>query len=332
MRPTTFLPSSMSNRISDESADKAQIENAVRTAAIAAAKGVPLSESYLSKIVADTSDPTLSIADRVQRAATMAEQYVTAPKALNTLSASPQEIAAQTTAAWQFAGARLPGSASARFADSASGQGKGGGYGVLAGSDARALQSITLGKFAGSPFEAAGLDFGTLSYLRSQDRTFTARNVLNAANDATRLGFSPKDRAAMADHTTIDRYDKKARVTNKALQDYQETIEADDTLADLHVGARDAKTPDERKELNAQAEKRRAELAKESGLSERIEDKDNHPKAKAATKRRKTAIEKKAEEKYEHRAKHDGAAKLTEHKDTKANADLFKKLTSVSPK
>jgi hypothetical protein len=319
----------MANRISEESADKAQVENAVRTAAVAAAKGVPLSEAYLSKIVADTSDPSLSTADRVQRASSMAEQYVTAPKALNALSASPQEIAAQNAAAWQFAGSRL-GNAASRVADPTSGQGKG-GYAALSGSDARSLHSLTLDKFNGSAFDQAGTDFGTLSYLRSQDRTFTAQNVLNAANDAKRLGFSPKDRAAMFDHTTIDRYDKKARVTNKALLNYQEKIEGDDTLADLHDKAIAAKTPEERNAVQAEAAKHREELAKESGLSERIEDRSNHPKAKSATKRRKTAIEKKAEEKYEQRAKHDGAAKLLKHEGTKANADMFKKLTGPSP-
>ncbi len=320
----------MSAPISHDSADKAHIENAVRTAAIAAAKGVPLSEHYLSKIVAETSDPSLTVADRVQRAAIMAEQYVTAPKALNTLSASPKELAAQTAAAWQFAGSRLPGGASQRFADSASGQGKG-GYGVLAGSDARALQSITPDKFAGSPFEAAGLDFRTLSYLRAQDRTFTTQNVLNAANDATRLGFSPKDRAAMFDHTTIDRYDKKARVTVNALQNYQERIEGDDELVELHDKAKHAKTPEERKAIQAEAEARRDTLAKASGLTERIEDNENHPKAKAATKRRKTAIEKKAEAKYEARADVKASSSPPALKANTAGADLYKKFTA-SPK
>ena len=257
----------------------------------------------------------------------MAEQYVTAPKALNTLSASPQEIAAQTSAAMQFAGSRL-GTVSPRLADASNGKG---GYATLIGSDARALQSITPDKFVGSPFEAAGLDFPTLRYLRSQDRTFTAQNVLNAANDATRLGFSPKDRAAMFDHTTIDRYDKKARVTVKALEDYQERIEGDDTLADLHDKAKHATTPEQRKAINAEAEKRRATLAKESSLTERIEDKNNHPKAKAATKRRKTAIEKKAEEKYERRATVEARSAPVSHTASKSNADLFKKLTQ-SPK
>jgi hypothetical protein len=321
----------LSKSILEERADKAQIENAVRTAAIAAAKGVPLSEHYLSKIVAETSDPSLTVADRVQRAAAMAEQYVTAPKALNTLSASPQELAAQTTAAWQFAGSRLPAGAAPRFADSASSHGKG-GYGALAGSDARALQSITLDKLAGSPFEAAGLDFRTLSYLRAQDRTFTAQNVLNAANDATRLGFSPRDRAAMFDHTTIDRYDKKARVSVNALQNYQERIEGDEDLAELHDKAKHAKSPEDRKAIQAEVDARRASHAKESDLTERIDDNENHPKAKAATKRRKTAIEKKAEERYDQRAKNDGAAKLTDHKNTRAGADMFKKLTASSPK
>jgi hypothetical protein len=89
--------------------DKVQAENAVRAAAVAAARGAPLSKAILSKIVAETSDPSLSMADRVQRAAVMAEQYVTSPKAINMISATPQEIAAQT-AAMNFASSRVAGS------------------------------------------------------------------------------------------------------------------------------------------------------------------------------------------------------------------------------
>jgi hypothetical protein len=316
----------MSSRISDESANNAQIENAVRTAARVAAKGFPLSEAYLSKIVAETNDPMLSIADRIQRATTMAEQYVTAPKPLNQFSATPQEIAAQAQAAMRFAGSsRLPIGHS-RSADA----GKS-GYAGLSATDPRALQGITADKFKGSQFESAGLDFGTLSYLRGQDRTFTSQNILNAANDAKALGFSPKDRAAMLDHTIIDRHDPKARVTNKALQDYQEKIEGDDTLAQLHDKAKGAMTPEDRKAMQTEAAKRRSELAKESGISERIEDKSNHPKAKAATQRRKTAIEKRAEEKYEHRATAEGRAAPVVHTASKSNAELFRKLTQ-SPK
>jgi hypothetical protein len=320
----------LSKPITKESADKAQIENAVRTAATAAAKGVPLGEAYLSSIVAATSDPSLSTADRIQRATTMAEQYVTAPKPLNMFSASPQEIAAQAQAAMQFAGSSRIGMANGRLADASSG-GKS-SYSGLGATDPRVLQGITSeGKFKGSAFEGAGLDYGTFSYLRGQDRTFTAQNVLNAANDAKALGFSPGDKAAMLDHATIDRYDSKARVTNKALQDYQERIEGDDALSDLHDKAKAAKTPEERKAVQAEAAKRREELAKESGLGERVENKANHPKAKAATQRRKTAIEKKAEEKYEHRATAEGRAAPVAHTASKSNADLFKKLTQ-SPK
>jgi hypothetical protein len=316
----------MPDQISDDRADKALIENAVRTAALAAAKGVPMSEAYLASIVAATSDPSLSVADRIQRATSMAEQYVTAPKPLNVSSATPQELAAQAQAAMQFAGSsRLPIGHS-RSADA----GKS-GYAGLSATDPRALQGITVDKFKGSQIEGAGLDFGTLSYLRGQDRTFTSQNILNAANDAKALGFSPKDRAAMFDHTTIDRYDSKARVTNRALQDYQEQIEGDDTLADLHDKAKAAKTPEERKAIQTEAAKRRSELAKESGLTERLEDKSNHPKAKAATQRRKTAIEKKAEKKYEHRATAEGRAAPVAHTASKSNVDLFKKLTQ-SPK
>ena len=317
----------MATPVTDSSADKAHAESAVRTAALAAAKGVPLSEAYLSSIVAATSDPSLSVADRIQRATSMAEQYVTAPKPLNQSSASPQEVAAQAQARMQFGGSsRL--AVHARGGDGASGKC---GYAGLASSDPRALQSITFDKFKGSAFEDAGLDFGTLSYLRAQDRTFTSQNVLNAANDAKALGFSVRDKAAMLDHTSIDRYDTKPRVTNKALQDYQEKIENDDTLVDFHDKAKAAKTPEEAKAIKAEAEKRRAEIANESGLSDRIADKDNHPRATAATQRRKTAIGKKAEAKYDARADIRASSTPPTLKANAAGADLYKKFTA-SPK
>jgi hypothetical protein len=74
--------------------DKARVENSVRAAAIAAARGVHLSESVLDNIVAETNGPGLSIADRISRASSMAEQYVAAPKPVNYLSATPAELAA----------------------------------------------------------------------------------------------------------------------------------------------------------------------------------------------------------------------------------------------
>jgi hypothetical protein len=307
--------------------DKVQAENAVRAAAVAAARGAPLSKAILSKIVAETSDPSLSMADRVQRAATMAEQYVTSPKAINTISATPQEIAAQT-AAMNFASSRIAGPAS-QLRDNSGRSSGSGGYQALGNSDPRGLQAVTSASFAGSPFAAAGLDFGMVSYLRSQDRTFTAQNVLNAANDTKALGFSQKDRAAMVDHTTIDRYDPKARTTNKALQDYQTRVEGDDDLCDLHDKAKHAKTPEERKAFNAQIAEKRARHAKETGLSERIADPENPAKSVKATKRRKTAIEKKAEQNYVPNTSAKPKAHANEAATaTRSRSDLFKQLTS----
>ena len=304
--------------------DKTRVENAVRAAALAAARGAPLSEALLSKIVAETSDPLLSAADRVLRASSMAEQYVTSSKALNIISATPQEIAAQT-AAIGFSGSRISGMPS-QLADGSGRASSKGGYQALGNSDPRGLQNITSATFAGSSFAGAGLDFGMVSYLRSQDRTFTAQNVLDAANDTKALGFGLKDRAAMFDHTTINRYDKKARITNTALQGYQERIEGDDELCDLHDKARHARTPEERKAINAEIADKRTKLAKASGLADRIEDRDNHPKAKAATKRRKTAIEKRAEQNYERRAEAKSALTPPKLVASKAGADLLKKL------
>lgn len=310
--------------------DKVKAENAVRAAAVAAARGAPLSKAILSKIVAETSDPSLSMADRVLRAATMAEQYVTSPKAINTISATPQEVAAQT-AAMNFASSRIAGTASQRGDNSARSSGKG-GYQALGNSDPRGLQAVTSASFAGSSFAAVGLDFGMVSYLRAQDRTFTAQNVLNAANDTKALGFSPKDRAAMFDHTTIDRYDPKARTTNKALQHYQGRVEGDDELCELHDKAKRAKTPEERKALNARIAEKRAQHSKDTGLSERVTDPENPSKSVAATKRRIEAIDKRAAHNYDIRLKHNQSARAENSKPTHANADLFKKLTSSAPK
>jgi hypothetical protein len=309
--------------------DRVAAENAVRSAAISAARGAPLSEAFLSKIVAETSDPSLSIADRVLRASSMAEQYVTSPKAVNTISATPQEIAAQS-AAMRFASSRLAGTPS-QFAD---GRGSSkGNYHALANSEARAFQALTAANFAGSPFAAAGLDFGMVSYLRTQDKTFTAQNVLNAANDARALGFGVNDRSAMLDHAIIDRHDPKARVTNRALQDYQQRIEGDDGLCALHEKRKHATTPEERKALDAEITAKRAQHAKETGLSDRIADRQNPAKSVAATTRRKTAIEKKAEESYDRRFAPANTKPVAEtSKPNKADAHLFKKLTSSAPK
>jgi hypothetical protein len=310
--------------------DKVQAENAVRAAAVAAARGAPLSEAFLSKILAETSDPSLSIADRVQRAESMVEQYVTSPKALNEISATPQEIAAQA-AAMKFASSRFAGPPAQPGDNSGRGSSKG-GYQALVNSDPRGLQAVTSANFAGTSFAAAGLDFGMVSYLRSQDRSFTAQNVLNAANDTKALGFGPKDRAAMFDHTTIDRYDPKARTTNKALQDYQERVEGDDELCDLHDKAKHAKTPEERKALQEQITEKRAQHKKETGLNERTTDPENPAKSVAATKRRIKAIDKRAEDNYDVRLKHNQSAHAENSKPSHANADLFKKLTSSAPK
>lgn len=317
----------MAKKTSHIEPDKVATENAVRAAAISAARGAPISKSFLSKIVADTDDPSLTVADRVLRASSMAEKYVASPKALNTISATPQEIAAET-AAMRFASSRI---AAARSPLTDGGRGKA-SYQGLANTDARALQSLTASNFANSAFMASGLDFGMVSYLRTQDRSFTAQNVLNAANDVRALGFSVNDRAAMLDHTIIDRHDPKARVTNTALQNYQQRIESDNELCALHDKRKHATTPGERKALDTEIAAKRASHAKETGLEERIADRNTPVKAVAATKRRKTAIEKKAEQLYDRRPALASSDAPTSQVSTKANTTMFKKLNHGLPK
>lgn len=96
----------MSKNSSGGSGDKTKNEAAVRAAATAAARGVPLGEAVLSNIVARTSDAGLSDTERTSRAASLAEQHVASDRPLNLLSASPNELAAQQQAAMQFSAQR----------------------------------------------------------------------------------------------------------------------------------------------------------------------------------------------------------------------------------
>jgi len=202
-------------------------------------------------------------------------------------------------------------------------------YQSLALSDARGLQSITAQNFGSSPFAAAGLDFGTFSYLRAQG-PFSAQNILTAANDTKALGFKTTDRAAMLDHSIIDRFDPKARQTNGSLRDYQKRIEGDEELADLHHQRRGAKTAEQRKTIDGKIAERRARHAEESGLNSRISDPKGHPTAMKATKRRKTVIEKRAEAVYGKIATPKAAAQTVTPPPSKSGAALFKQLTGPS--
>jgi len=117
------------------------------------------------------------------------------------------------------------------------------------------------------------------------------------------------------------------------LEEYQERIEGDERTSGLHDKARHAKTPEDRKAIQAEAETNAAPPSpRKGGLTERIEDKDNHPKAKAAIKRRKTAIEDRVERNVQLRATHNGATEVATSKPTKAGANLFKKAMQLSPK
>ncbi len=329
MRHNSFLHVAMAKTLNGTQEDKVQAENAVRAAAKAAARGAPLSEAFLSKIVAETSDSSLSIADRVQRAATHGGAIRRfAESAQYYFCDAAGDRRANCRDEFRFVALRrvciaTVGQCRARHQARAA-------IRRLAIRTRAGSNPLPATNFAGSSFAGAGLDFGMVSYLRSQDRSFTAQNVLNAANDAKALGFGPKDRAAMFDHTTIDRYDPKARTTNKALQDYQGRVEGDDELCDLHDKAKHAKTPEERKALQEQIAEKRARHAKETGLSERIADPENPAKSVSATKRRKTAIEKKAEQNYEHRAEAKNSATPPKLVTSQAGADLFKKLNGLT--
>jgi len=204
------------------------------------------------------------------------------------------------------------------------------GYQSLSINDGRALQSVTAQNFGASPFAAAGIDYSTFAYLRGQG-PFSAQNILTAANDTRALGFTTTDRAAMLDHAIIDRFDPKARHTNAAMQDYQRRLEGDEELGDLHQQRKSAKTPEQRKTLDAQIAAKRARHSEESGLTGRIDDPAGHPKAVKATKSRKTAIEKKAEHSYAPNTAPKQKTEASNHSKTKANAELFKQLTA-SPK
>jgi hypothetical protein len=305
--------------------DAVRIEASVRSAALAAAKGIPLGEAFLARIVAETSQPGLSIAERVSRASSMAQEFIAAPKPLNVHSATPHELSAQALAT-ALPGARL-GATTGMRAQQGSGNTKR-DYQSLAGSDPNALQGVTGTSFGGTPFAAAGMNYGTFNYLRSQDRSFTSQNIMNATGDAKALGFGANDRGAMLDHTIIDRYDPKARQTNESLRKYQTDIEGDDELSSLHDQRKHAKTPDARRKIDEAIAKRREKHSKDSGVDGRSNDASVPGNAKAAINRRKTAIEKKAEQGYEARAEARTSHTPPVLAASKKNSDLFKKLTS----
>lgn len=228
----------------------------------------------------------------------MAESYVTDAKPVNFISATAKEV--ENT----IAASVRPGSRASDLGMLGMGRDrddKRANYKSMGSSDTRTIDGIS----------------------------FSDQNILNATATARALGFT--DKAAIFDFAVIDRFDPKARQTNKALEDYQKALERDKELKRLHEERRQAKTAEERRRIDAEIEERRKRHAEETGLNDRINDPNNDARARAAAERRKRAIEKKAEAAYAPNTRPKQASEASDHKKTKANADLFKRLTGGSP-
>jgi hypothetical protein len=163
-------------------------------------------------------------------------------------------------------------------------------YQTIAYNGSQSLQGVTASNYAGTPFAAAGVNYGTFSYLRGYDRNFTGQDILNAARDVRSLGFDPKNHRAMRNQATIRHYDDKPEETTRALRTFSHlTEEEKKELEKLNKVIKDAKTAEER----AAATKARSEFhekrAEHSGVNGRIKE-TKHPKAKGAIKDQKELI------------------------------------------
>lgn len=163
-------------------------------------------------------------------------------------------------------------------------------YQTIAYNNSQSLQGVTVSNYAGTPFAAAGVNYGTFSYLRGYDRNFTGQDILNAARDVRSLGFDPKNHRAMRNQATIRHYDDKPEETTHALRTFSHlTEEEKKELEKLNKAVSDAKTADERaaamKARNEFHEKR----AEHSGVNGRIRE-TKHPKAKGAIKDQKEML------------------------------------------
>ncbi|OQW54887.1 MAG: hypothetical protein A4S14_14640 [Proteobacteria bacterium SG_bin9] len=90
-------------------AERSRIAASIRTAAIVAAKGRPIGEDSINRIIDEASNPNLSEADRVAIATSRAEQEVGIGKPLNELSATPRELDSKLLTGGLLAGRLLDG-------------------------------------------------------------------------------------------------------------------------------------------------------------------------------------------------------------------------------
>jgi hypothetical protein len=198
----------MPKKVSGTQDEQVRHESAVRAAAIAAARGVPLSEDVLLNILAKTSDPGLSIADRISRATSMAEQYVAAPKPVNLLSATPAQLAAlgqQDGIEGRFInGVWVPGaSATSRggnqFADLKETGARSGVAPSIIADYAKQYAGMGITPDAINTFAAVRLGAGDFREL--EGRGLNAREIVAAARDTKSMGMTGKDDVEHAHYT-----------------------------------------------------------------------------------------------------------------------------------
>jgi hypothetical protein len=228
----------------------------------------------------------------------------------NDLSATPAEIeAARLAGGASVTAARLglaQRGASGKSGASSDGDSRSSerGYGSISYASAGTLQGITSANFTNSAFAQAGLSYETFRFLRGADPGLTTQNLLQAANDARLLGFTPKDRDMMKSLSIIDRYDNKPRETVDALRRHGHIEDKDkDELKELLRRRQAAKTAEARKESDEAIKDFWSARREKSGVKARISDPQSHPKARTETERAAKKIEKKVEDAVRHAPK-----------------------------
>jgi len=180
--------------------DKAKIEAAIRAAASAAARGVPLGEAVYQYILAKSNEPGLSVADRISRAVSLAENYAASEKPLNQISATPNEIKAQE-ASEKFAarrGAFPLGRGGNQFTDLKE-------AGVRSGVSSYVIADYTK-QYSGMGFAPDTISTFAAVMLSSKDfrdlegRGLKTYEIIAAARDTKAMGLTGKDDVEHAAH------------------------------------------------------------------------------------------------------------------------------------
>lgn len=138
-----------------------------------------------------------------------------------------------------------------------------------ASSATEGLSAIKADNFAGTPFAAAGLSYSTFAALRALG--FGESNIMHAAQDARVNGFNPDNRKIAGAFATLDKDDGHRRdERNGLLQRFRDRMDRDEDLQNLGKRREEARSPQERAEIERRMEERAKAVSEDVGLREHI--------------------------------------------------------------